>query len=143
MRLFQKNHLVMVIVFLLCSVLAGCDGDRDGGASGTTTEGQPQDQAYNISGTWTGSVSGYGYTVDITINITQTDSSVTGDYLLQSNGETETGSITGTYTGGTGTLTFIHEGEPVIDGVFAFSGDSADGTFTYESYTLTIDLTRN
>ena len=143
MKLFRKHHVVLFVTFLFCSVFAGCDGDGDGGGTGSTNEEQPQDQAYDISGTWTGSVSGYGYTVDITMNIVQTDSSVSGDYVLQSNGETETGSITGTYSNGTGTLTFIHEGEPVIDGAFTFSGDSAAGTFTYESYTLTINLTRN
>ena len=146
MKMFglREIGLLHILAFSItfCILLWGCD-DSDSKSSGNGDSSDGQEQVADISGTWTGSVSGYGETIDITMTITQTGDTVTGSYVLKNNGDTETGSVEGTYADGSGCFTFFHEGSPVIDGDFTFNGNTATGNFTYEEYSLTITLTRS
>ena len=134
----------LILALALSMTIAGCDGDGDSSTQDPDSDSNsPDSQAYTVAGTWTGSVSGYGHTVAIRMDLEQNGSNITGTFNLESDGESESGSVTGTYANGSGTLTFYSGGEAIIDGQFTFSGDSATGTFTYESYTLQINLTRS
>ena len=135
---------ILALSIAFCILLSGCDGsDSESSGNGDSSDEQEQEQAANISGTWTGSASGYGETIDITMTITQTGDTVTGSYVLKNNGDTETGSVEGTYADGSGCFTFFHEGSPVIDGDFTFDGNTATGSFTYEEYSMTITLVKS
>ena len=131
--------IILSAIMAFCIVLSGCNGD---GGDGDGDGGAPPEQSTDISGTWTGSVSGYGETVHITMTIAQAGNNVSGTYVLTSNGDTEGGEVTGTYSDGSGSFQFFHEGAPVVTGEFTFDGNNATGTLYYEDYSIVIDLTR-
>ena len=139
--IFKLNTLTTLTFFaVLCLFMVGCDGDdNNSGSSGGDTA---QDSGTDISGTWTGSVSGYGETVTIVMNIIQNGSDLSGTYTLTNNGDSESGNFTGTYSNGTGDIQFFFEGQPVVTGDFTFNGDNATATLHYETYSLDINLTR-
>jgi hypothetical protein len=125
----------------LSIMLSGCNGGGDGGSKNGDTA-PAEEQSMDISGTWTGSVSGYGETVNITMTIAQAGNNVSGTYVLTNNGDTESGEVTGTCSDGSGSFQFYHEGTPVVTGEFTFEGNNATGTLYYENYSIVINLTR-
>ena len=138
MRIFKQRILTtLTLLTALCLLIAGCNGDGDDSSGGTA-----QDSGTDISGTWTGSVSGYGETVTIVMNIIQNGSNLSGTYTLTNNGDSESGNFTGTYSNNKGDIQFFFEGQPVVTGDFTFNGDNATAILHYETYSLSINLTR-
>jgi hypothetical protein len=134
-----------ILIMLLCVFLTGCDEsggqvnvnkpENDGNPPATPTS--------DASGTWTGTVSGYGETITATMTITQNGDSITGTYLLDHEGDTDSGTVNGTLSNGTGTLTFNSSGGTDASGTFVFGDTTATGTFTYGNLTMSITLAKS
>ena len=97
---------------MLCLVISGCD-ETNGEVNVNEPENEnnpPSTPTSDASGTWTGTISGYGETITATMTITQNGDSITGTYLLDHEGDTDSGTVNGTLSNGTGTLTFNSSG---------------------------------
>ncbi len=102
----------LAVIGLLCSVLMGCD---DGGSAGSpAAPSNSNSQPQNLSGTWTGTMTSSNFpTQQITLQLTQFQSGVTGVYRLSPKSD-YTGSVgSGSMNGMafTGTL-FLNAGSP-------------------------------
>jgi hypothetical protein len=134
-----------ILFIFVCTFLTGCNETNGevGVNEPDNADNPPSAPTTDISGTWTGTISGYGETITATMTIAQAGESVTGTYILDHNGDTDEGTVTGAISNGAGTFTFTSGGGTIAEGNFVFSGETATGTFTYGNLTLNITLTRS
>lgn len=135
--------LLIMTVPILCFFISGCN-DSDGEVNVNKPEKLSlSPPTSELTGTWAGTISGYGETITATMIITQNGDSISGTYILNHNGDTDEGTVSGTLSGGTGTLTFVSSGGTNAHGNFVFGDTTAVGSFTYGSLTLSITLNRS
>ena len=140
MRQVRKS-IIFFLLLGLSTLFFSCDGGN-GGTTGPTT-------TYNVTGTWTGTVSGgdipSGST--ITLNLTQSGNVVTGTVQMTAPGwGTETDNITsGSFSDRTLQISITPTGatSPVnMTGTISDDGNTISGTWTQRTATGTLEVRR-